>query len=161
MITVKVIEYLFLIFIFERESASRGGTERGKHRIWSRLQALSCQHRAWCGAQAHKLWDHDLSWSRPLNQLSHPGAPRSHFLLTRTFFYLKHASEYMVLKDIYTYVCVCVCVSHLRKIEYTHFLQVHRQIAWLNHIKGDITNITNLGRLKSYHLRFPATMVHN
>ena len=48
--------------------------KRGRHRIQSRLQALSCQHRAWCRAQTHELWDHDLSWSWTLNRLSHPGA---------------------------------------------------------------------------------------
>ena len=46
------------------------GTERQRHRI----QALSCQYRAWCGAWTHKLRDHDLSWSQMLNQLSHLGA---------------------------------------------------------------------------------------
>ena len=40
-----------------------------------RLHALSCQHRARHGARTHKLRDHDLSPSRMLNQLSHPGAP--------------------------------------------------------------------------------------
>ena len=39
-------------------------------------QALSCWHRAQRGACTHKLWDHDLSWSPSLNQLSHPGAPQ-------------------------------------------------------------------------------------
>ena len=51
------------------------GRERGKHRIWSGLQALSCQHRALCRAQTHKPRDHDLSWSQMLDRLSHPGAP--------------------------------------------------------------------------------------
>ena len=32
-------------------------------------------HRAHHGAGTHKLWDHDLSPSRRLNRLSHPGAP--------------------------------------------------------------------------------------
>ena len=36
---------------------SGGGAERGRHRIWSRLQAPSCQHRARCLAQTHELWD--------------------------------------------------------------------------------------------------------
>ena len=54
---------------------SGGGAEREGDRIWSRLQALSCQHRARCGAQTHELWDHDLGQSQTLNQLSHPGAP--------------------------------------------------------------------------------------
>ena len=67
------------LFIIERqrdtECEQGRGRERGRHRIWSRLQALSCQHRAWCGARTHKLRDHDLSWSQKLNWLSHPGAP--------------------------------------------------------------------------------------
>ena len=41
----------------------------------SRLQALSCQYKARCGAQTHKPRDHDLSRSEMLNRLSHPGAP--------------------------------------------------------------------------------------
>ena len=50
-------------------------TERGGHRIQSRLQAPSCQPRAQCGAQTHGLPDHDLSRSRTLSRLSHPGDP--------------------------------------------------------------------------------------
>ena len=57
---------------------SRGGTVRGRHRIWNRLQALSCQHRARRRARTHGLRDRDLSRSRPLNRLSHPGAPYLH-----------------------------------------------------------------------------------
>ena len=49
--------------------------KRGRHRIWNRLQGLSCQHRAWCGARTHELWDHDLSRRWMLNCLSHPGRP--------------------------------------------------------------------------------------
>ena len=60
----------------ERDSMSEGrGRKRGRHRIPSRLQAPSCQHRARRGAQTHKLRDHDLSWSPTPNWLSHPGAP--------------------------------------------------------------------------------------
>ena len=72
----------FLMFIYfwdrERQSVSGGGAERERHthRIRSRLQARSCQHRAWRGAQTHGPRDHDLSWSWTLNQLSHPGAPK-------------------------------------------------------------------------------------
>ena len=69
----------FLTFIHfwesETEHEWRRGRERGRHRIWSRLQALSHQHRAWCGAWTHKLRDHDLSRSQTLSRLSHPGAP--------------------------------------------------------------------------------------
>ena len=55
--------------------------ERGRHRIRSRFQALSCQHRARHGAQTHEPWDHDLSRSRKLNRLSHPGTPRIWILI--------------------------------------------------------------------------------
>ena len=78
--------FYFLMFIFERERERERereaecewgrDRERGRHRIRSRLQALSCQHRARRGAQTHKWGDHDLSRSWILNRLSHPGAPR-------------------------------------------------------------------------------------
>ena len=63
------------IYFWEIERVSRGGAERGRHRIQSRLQGPSCQYRAWCGARTHRVWDHDLSQSQMPNQLSHPGAP--------------------------------------------------------------------------------------
>ena len=50
--------FYFLMFIFEREvgeqSVSGGGAESERHRIGSRLQALSCQHRAQCRARNHR-----------------------------------------------------------------------------------------------------------
>ena len=42
----------YYLFIFERQSTGRG-REKGRHRIRSRLQAPSCQHRAWCRARTH------------------------------------------------------------------------------------------------------------
>ena len=57
-----------VLFILERDR------EKGRHRIQSRLQALSCQHITWCRARTHEWWEHDLNQSRMLNQLSHPGA---------------------------------------------------------------------------------------
>ena len=70
---------IFLMFVSETERdrawVGGGGRERGRHRIRSRLQALSCQQGAWREAQTHKPWDHDLSWSWSLNRLSHPGDP--------------------------------------------------------------------------------------
>ena len=69
---------MFYLYLRERERETECEQARGRER-WkqnrSRLQALSCQHRAWCGARTHKRWDHDLRWSRTLNWLSHPGAP--------------------------------------------------------------------------------------
>ena len=65
------------IYFWERQSVSRGGLEREEDRIQSRLQALSYQHRAQCGAPTHELWDHDLTWSRTLNWPNHPGTPQN------------------------------------------------------------------------------------
>ena len=59
----------------EREHDQGKGREKGKHRIWSRIQALSYQHRARPRAWTQKLWDHYLSQSWMLNRLSQPGAP--------------------------------------------------------------------------------------
>ena len=78
--------YLFFnvhLFLRQRETEhERGrGRERGRHRIWSRFQALSCQHRTRHGARTHEPRDHDMSWSQKLNQLSHPGAPQPWALL--------------------------------------------------------------------------------
>ena len=57
---------------------SRGGAEReGDTESKDRLQTLSWQHQAQCGAQTHELRDHDLSQSRMCNRLSHPGAPHT------------------------------------------------------------------------------------
>ena len=50
----------------------RGGEKRqGDTESWSRLQDLSCQHRALRRAWTHKLRDHDLSRSQVFNRLSH------------------------------------------------------------------------------------------
>ena len=73
--------FLTLIyFLRDRETEHEWGRgkERGKHRIWSRLRALSCQHRAWHGAQTHQR----ESWPEPksaLTRLSHPGTCRECF----------------------------------------------------------------------------------
>ena len=73
--TSSFIFFNVYFFFFERETEREWGRgrERGRHRIWSRLQALSRQHRAWRGAWTHEPWDHDLSQSQ-LSRLSHPGA---------------------------------------------------------------------------------------
>ena len=69
------------------DCTSTGGAERGRPRIGSRLLALSCQHRAWRGAGTHELWDRDLSPSRTLNRMSHPGAPLTLYFLYPWFIY--------------------------------------------------------------------------
>ena len=55
------------VYFWKRERQRPSGEEireRGKHRIWGGLQALSCQHRASHGTWTHELWDHDLSQSQ-------------------------------------------------------------------------------------------------
>ena len=64
----------------DRVWAGAGWRERGRHRIQSRLRALSRQHRAWRAAWTHEPWNHDLGQSVPPNRLSHPGTPRTDFL---------------------------------------------------------------------------------
>ena len=73
------------VYFWEREDRVQAGEgPKGRHRIWSRFQALSCQHRPWCGARTHEQQDHDLSQNWMLNQLSHPGTPKCLFLIIRT-----------------------------------------------------------------------------
>ena len=46
----------------------RGGAEReGDTESETGSQALSCQHRAWCGAQTCEPGDHVLSWNHTFN----------------------------------------------------------------------------------------------
>ena len=63
--------WIFFVFIFERETECewRRGRERGRHRIWSRLQVLRYKHRVQRRARTHKPQDHDLSQSWTLNWL--------------------------------------------------------------------------------------------
>ena len=78
--------FILNVYLFWRETKCKHGRgrERGRHRIRSRLQALSCQHRARHGARTHEPWDHDLSRSQTLNRLSHPGAPPTESFLKIT-----------------------------------------------------------------------------
>ena len=72
------------LFIFERQRETQHKWGRGReqrHRIQSRIQSPSWQHRARRRARTHKPWDHDPSWRLTLNRLSHPGAPPVTLLL--------------------------------------------------------------------------------
>ena len=91
------------------------GRERGRHRIRSRLQARSCQHRARRGARTQEPWDRDLSWSPTLNWLNHSGAPSCYFILitssSNNLFNSSHRSvlcEFHLLtffSHFYTFAC--------------------------------------------------------
>ena len=81
----------------ETEHEWRRGKERGRHRIPSRLPALSYQHRAWCRAWTQEPWDPNLSRSGTTNQLSHMCALLSFLSLpdtvcTRTLMSLVNSS---------------------------------------------------------------------
>ena len=67
-------KFITFIYFWETEWKRERGRERGRYSR-SRLQALSHQYRAQCGAWTHKPWDHDLSWSWTLNWLSHSDTP--------------------------------------------------------------------------------------
>ena len=51
---------IFVYLFWERASVNRGGSEREGERE-SEAGSIGCHHQAWCGAQSHKLQDHDLS----------------------------------------------------------------------------------------------------
>ena len=75
----KIFAYIYL-FLRDRARQSWGGEgqrERGRHRIRSRLKLWTDSTRAQCRARTYRPWHHDLSPSRTLNWLSHPGAPWS------------------------------------------------------------------------------------
>ena len=95
--------------------------EKGGHRIWSRLQAPSHQPRARRGARTHRPQDRDLSWSRTLNWLSHPGAPllgsswslsnsSSHFKMAKDLFRSFPKSLVQVFLKIWNVPCWGICL---------------------------------------------------
>ena len=71
------------IYFWDRERAwvGEGQRERETQNL-KQAPGSELQHRARRGARTHRLWDLDLSWSRKLNRLSHPGAPRAYIFKT-------------------------------------------------------------------------------
>ena len=60
------------LLVYKREIETEAECEQGMGRkreteFEAVSKALHCQHRAWCGAWTHELWDHDLSWRWTLN----------------------------------------------------------------------------------------------
>ena len=93
--------FFFDVYLKERETECQRGRvrERGRHGTQSRLQAPSRQHRARRGARTQWMWDHDLSRSRTLNQLS-PGVKDDHSLPS----------------IVHTHTCICLCSTHLTRL---------------------------------------------
>ena len=127
------------MFIFERETEHEQGRgrKRGRQRIWNRLQALSCQHRAQRGAQTHGPQDHDLSQSRPLNRLSHPGAPHS----------------YVYNSIIYnSWIMEATQVSINRWTEREDVVYIHNGIL-LSHKKWNLAICNNMDGTREYNVK--------
>ena len=98
-----VFKKFFLMFISfwdrERQSVSWGrGRKRVRHRIWSRLQTLSYEHRARHRARTHKPWD--VTWAevgRLTNWASQPPRWISCFQISYCWFVEKTFNFYMNL----------------------------------------------------------------
>ena len=75
---------MFILFLREREHKMGKDRERGTQNLQQAPVYLSFPHRAQCGTQTCEPWDQDLSWSRLLNWLSHPGAPKTENFKTPT-----------------------------------------------------------------------------
>ena len=67
---------IFLMFIYfwdrEKQSMNGGGSERGTHRIWNRLQALSCQQSRTRGSNSWTA----RSWPEPKSAAQPTESPR-------------------------------------------------------------------------------------
>ena len=130
-------EFFFNVYLFlrQRETEHEQGRsrERGRHRIGNRLQALSCQHRAWRGARTHGPWDHDLSWSRTLNQPSHPGAPRICRVSRSGSFNTLREMAYFLLTNYELCILHCVFLDtwHLKMQSNPYFKSYHVSVAWM------------------------------
>ena len=66
--------FLMFIYFWDRETEHERGRvrERGRHRMWSRLQALSCQHRADAGLEPITV----RSWPEPKSEAQPTEPPR-------------------------------------------------------------------------------------
>ena len=76
--TCWLVDHIFLnVCLFLRKSKREMVQGRGRERAGTGdlEQALHWQQQARCDARTHKPWDHDLSRSWRLTQLSHPSTP--------------------------------------------------------------------------------------
>ena len=84
-------EVFFNVYLFlrdrETEHEQRVGRERGKHRLGSRFQALSCQRRAQRGARTHKPRDRDGELKSAAQPTEPPRRPEQmRFDITQSLF---------------------------------------------------------------------------
>ena len=126
--------FYFLTFIHlweterDRTRVGKGQREGDTHTQRSRLKAPSCQHRAPHKAQTQELWDHDLSQSRILNWLSHPGTPWDSYFQFRSFSRVNVPSSLSFLK---TYLWfIDLHIKHMKKeSEFKNSIMVDKPIS--------------------------------
>ena len=143
--------FFFYVYLFlterEREGAGEGQREK-ETQIRSRLQALSYQHRARCGAQTQGPWDHDLSQSWKLNPLSHSDAlhlfnkQQKVVINPKTEIWFEAIWQSDQISSychwVYAYAVVFVCVFCIYVFKYN--LQLLSLIYWLSCCSWDLGN---------------------
>ena len=121
-----ILSFFKSVYFFLRETECEWGRdrERDTHRIWSRLQAPTCQHRALYGAQTHGL--EIMTWAKdgyPTNWA--PQVPPPLFLhislLSHSLFSFRDTYNVMLVHLIFSYespkllqlfkifFCCCCC----------------------------------------------------
>ena len=137
------------MFIFgKRQSTSGEGAERGGYRIWSKLQALSCQHRDWCGAQTHEPWDRDLSRGQMLNLPSQQDTPPGLVL-----------KEYLRQQMTYSHIGWRCFVNHL-KLNIAHKTGMVPYVSVNPHLENPYTDLSSVGN-PGLSFRMPASIRPN
>ena len=111
--------FFYCLVLRERERETEHewgrGRERGRHRIWSRIQALSCQHRALCRAGTLEPLDHHLSQSPMPNWLSHSGAPYACWFLDLLFTRYQEKG----VKNLQLWFLICLFSLSVQSLFYT------------------------------------------
>ena len=87
----------FLMFVYFSERACKWGRFRERRRK-NPKQSPHWQETEWRGDQTHEMWDHDVSWSQMLNQLSHQVSPPHHNNLSVALLTFIFISYYMYLQ---------------------------------------------------------------
>ena len=122
---------------------SGGGAERDgdtESEAGSRLWAVSTEpnggEEGSFPQEGTELWDHDLNWSRTLNQLSHTGAPASttfHFLFSTGYCILVTKTQYwsfLSFNPISKSIWLQIPSSFTSPMEDRIWSRVRRSIKW-------------------------------
>ena len=140
-----LIHFIYFLMLFEREreraNMSGGGAERDRDRdrVWSRLQAPSCQHRARRGAWTQELREHNLSWRQTLNQLSHPGVPMLSFF--------KCGKEWKGLESPGVFLVFSVAESTEQRCPSDLYMAITTQKKRYDTVRGLANSCVTLGKL--------------